>query len=570
MKDRGWPSVAGLDLLSHGEKRSDALKHVLNFRLARHSGAKSSLISGTFGMAPKILLQRTYPELRFSFSYATGAIEMEPDRLSRRSFLALTTMAAAGTTLKPAFGESQDLAYSTLKEASELVRRKTVSPVELTATCLKRIEAYNPALNTFITVTRDQAMETARAMESEQRRGKWRGPLHGIPIALKDNIDTAGVRTTAASELFKDRVPSEDAEVVRRLKNAGAVLLGKTNLHEFAYGGSSSVSYFGPVHNPWALERVPGGSSGGSAAATAAGLCFGSLGTDTAGSVRIPACYCGIVGFKPTYGRVSNRGVVPLSWTLDHVGPLCRTVEDAALMLGVIAGYDELDPSTANALVPDYSSAFQMQVSKPRLGVPRTPFFEGLDPEIAKAVDTAIELLRKLTVPVREITLPSTTIRIDEIYAKVRSVEGYAYHSQWIAESPEKYQAATRERIIRNSAEIKAPAYAQARRELDLLRREMKKVFATVDLLVTPTMPTPPVTIAQAADPSAVSIRNTSPFDVLGLPAISVPCGFTTSGLPIGLQIVGAPFAETTVLALSHAYERETEWHKRHPKISPA
>ena len=407
-------------------------------------------------------------------------------------------------------------------------------------------------------------------MEVEQRRGKWRGPLHGIPIALKDNIDTAGVRTTAASELFKDRVPSEDAEVVRRLKNAGAILLGKTNLHEFAYGGSSSVSYFGPVHNPWALDLVPGGSSGGSAAATAASLCFGSLGTDTAGSVRIPACYCGIVGFKPTYGRVSNRGVVPLSWTLDHVGPLCRTVEDAALILGVIAGYDELDPSTAETPVPDYRSAFKMQTSKLRLGIPRIPFFDGVDPEIAKAVDAGIEVLRKLTGTVGEITLPSVGTPIDEIYTQVRSVEAYTYHEQWIAESPEKYQPATRQRIIQNAADVKTAAYAQARRQLDLLRREIKKVFASVDLLITPTLPSPPVVIAEGANPTAVSIRNTSPFNVLGLPAISVPCGFTTSGLPIGFQFVGAPFAESTVLALAHAYERETEWHKRHPKVNPA
>src|SRR5712692_3420565 len=215
-------------------------------------------------------------------------------------------------------------------------------------------------------------------MEAEQQRGKWRGPLHGIPIALKDNIDTAGVRTTGASELFKDRVPSEDAEVVQRLKNAGAILLGKTNLHEFAYGGTSSITYFKPVHNPWALDRIPGGSSGGSAAATAADLCFGSLCTDTAGSVRIPASYCGIVGFKPTYGRVSNRGVVPLSFTLDHVGPLCKTVEDAALLLGVIAGFDELDPTTVDAPVPDYSRALKMPAAKLRLGVPRTPFFDNL------------------------------------------------------------------------------------------------------------------------------------------------------------------------------------------------
>lgn len=495
---------------------------------------------------------------------------MQPNYLSRRSFLAWSSAAAAAMALKSAFGESQDLASLTLKEASELLRHRTTSPVELTEACLKRIATYNPALNAFITVTEDQAIEAARAMQAEQRRGTWRGPLHGIPIALKDNIDTAGIRTTAASELFKDRVPSVDAEVVRRLKNAGAVLVGKTNLHEFAYGGSSSVSYFGPVHNPWALDRVPGGSSGGSAAATAAGLCFGSLGTDTAGSVRIPACYCGIVGFKPTYGRVSNRGVVPLSWTLDHVGPLCRTVEDAALMLGAIAGYDELDPSTAETPVPNYSSGFNMQVSKMRLGIPRTPFFDGLDPDIGKAVDAAIEVLRKLTATVREVTLPSVDISLDEIYARVRSVEAYTYHSQWIADSPEKYQPSTRQRIIQNAAKVKTEDYVQARRHIDLLRREVKKTFASADLLITPTLPTPPVLITEGANPTAVSIRNTLPFDVLALPAISVPCGFTATGLPIGLQIAGAPFAESTVLALAQGYERETEWHKRRPRVNPA
>jgi aspartyl-tRNA(Asn)/glutamyl-tRNA(Gln) amidotransferase subunit A len=495
---------------------------------------------------------------------------MQPDLHSRRSFLLAATTAAVGLSLKPAFGRSQDFARLTLKEASELLRTKRASPVDLTQACLKNIEAYNSALNAFITVTRDQAMEAARSMEKEQRRGKWRGPLHGIPIALKDNIDTEGIRTTAASELFKDRVPSADAEVVRRLKHAGAVLLGKTNLHEFAYGGTSSISYFGAVHNPWALDRIPGGSSGGSAAATAAGLCFGSLGTDTAGSLRIPVSYCGIVGFKPTYGRVSNRGVVPLSWTLDHVGPLCRSVEDTALMLDVIAGYDEQDPSSADVPVPNYSSAFKPRASKLRLGIPRTPYFDGLDPEIAKAMDTAIEVLRKLTATTGEITLPSEGIPLDEIYTKVRSIEAYTYHAQWIAESPEKYQAATRQAITKNAAEVTTPAYVQARRQLDMIRRESTRIFSSVDLLVTPTLPSPPVLITQAASPSAVSIRNTSPFDVLGLPTISVPCGFTNSGLPIGLQIVGAPFAELKVLALAHDYERETEWHKRHPTLNPA
>jgi aspartyl-tRNA(Asn)/glutamyl-tRNA(Gln) amidotransferase subunit A len=448
-----------------------------------------------------------------------------------------------------------------------MLRRRIASPVELTQACLKRIESYNPALNAFITVTAEQAITTARAMEAEQRRGHWRGPLHGIPIALKDNIDTAGIRTTAASELFKDRIPSTDAEVVRRLKNAGAILIGKTNLHEFAYGGSSSISYFGPVHNPWALNRVPGGSSGGSAAATAAALCFGALGTDTAGSLRIPASYCGVVGFKPTYGRVSKRGVVPLSWTLDHVGPLSRTVEDAAIMLDVIAGYDELDPSTLAVPVADYSSACKARLSRLRLGVPRIPFFEGLDSETAKATDTAIEALHKLTATVQEINLPESSIPVDEIYATVRSVEAYTYHRQWIVESPGKYQEATRQRIIQNAEKVKATDYVQARLQLDLLRRQVNKIFAVVDLLALPTVPSPPVLIADGDKPTAVSIRNTEPFDVLGLPAITVPCGFTASSLPIGLQIVGAPFMESTVLTLAHAYERETEWHKRHPTL---
>src|SRR5215469_2351400 len=422
-----------------------------------------------------------------SHSSRVDGHQMQPESLSRRSFLALTTMAAAHTALKPAFGESQELSYLTLKEASDLVRRKTVSPVELTADCLKRIETYNRTLNAFITVTANQAMKDAHAMEEEQVRGKWRGPLHGIPIAVKDAIDTAGVRTTAGSELFKDRVPSEDAEVVRKLKNAGAVLLGKTNMHEFALGGTSAVSYFGPVRNPWALDRIPGGSSGGSGAATAAGLCFGSLGTDTAGSVRIPASYCGIVGFRPTSGRVTSRGTVPDSWTLDQVGPLCRSVEDVALMLGAIAGYDESDPSSVDLPVPNYGLAFQTQVSKLRLGVPQVPFFEGLDPEIDKATAAAIKVLQKLTAEVRDLTSPIVAAPLMEIWVKVAGAESYTYHSHWLSESSEKYQAATRARLLapnntgvqgENSIEMKASTYLEARRQLDVLRREMRKVFS--------------------------------------------------------------------------------------------
>jgi len=489
----------------------------------------------------------------------------------RRTFLVAAVGAAAGLARQSAFAQSQDLAALTLKGASEQLRRRAVSAVELTQACLKRIETHNPTLNAFITVTAEQALATAREMDAERLRGRWRGPLHGIPIALKDNMDTAGIRTTAASELFRDRVPSEDAEVVRRLKAAGAILVGKTNLHEFAYGGSSTVSYFGPVRNPWALERIPGGSSGGSAAATAANLCFGSLGTDTAGSVRMPASYCGIVGFKPTYGRLSNRGVIPLSWTLDHVGALCKTVEDTALLLGVIAGFDALEPTSMDMRVPDYSRALGTPTARLRVGTPRTPFFDNLDPEIEKAVNAALDVLRRLTASVQEVQIPTIApIGASPIHRAILGPEAFAYHSEWLAASPEKYQSPTRERLVTFSSPVTQQDYVRARHQCDVLRREIVKVFAAVDLVVTPTVAGPPTTIeplTQHADLDAGRTRNAWPFAVYGLPAISVPCGFTTAGLPVGLQIIGAPFAESTVLALAHAYERATEWHKRHPAL---
>jgi aspartyl-tRNA(Asn)/glutamyl-tRNA(Gln) amidotransferase subunit A len=493
-------------------------------------------------------------------------------RVSRREFVAAGLGAAVWSAL-PAFGQSQDLASLTLKQASDLLRRRSVSPVDLTEACLERIDRLNPAINAFITITREQALATARQMEAEQKSGKWRGPLHGIPVALKDNIDTAGIRTTAASGVFKDRVPAEDAEVVVRLKRAGAILLGKLNLHEFALGGTSAVTYFGPVHNPWALDHVPGGSSGGSAAAIAADLCIATLGTDTGGSIRIPASYCGIVGFKPTYGRVSNRGVVPMAWTLDHVGPMCKTVEDAALMLGVIAGYDESDPTSAAAPIADYGRAIRASTSKLRLGVPRTPFFDNVDPEVARAVNAALEVLRRLTASVKDVLIPAAGNIAD-----VWNAEIYAYHTPWITKTPELYQEATRN-LIQRAGEGKAAAYAQARHQVDVARREIQRVFASVDLLITPTQRgTAPLIVprqpaanrggaAGTAPGGGGGIYNTAAFDIFGLPTISIPCGFSASGLPIGLQISGAHFAESTVIALAHAYEQATEWHARRPKL---
>lgn len=480
---------------------------------------------------------------------------------SRRTFLAAGAGAAALWAInKPAFGQTQDLASLTLKRASDLLRTKAVSPVELTQACLQRIEKYSPPLNAFITVTRDQALLAAREAETEIQRGRWRGPLHGMPIALKDNIDTAGVRTTGASQLFENRIPDTDAEVARRLKNAGAILLGKLNLHEFAYGGSSNVTYFGTMHNPWAPEHVTGGSSGGAGIAVASDFCYAALGTDTAGSVRMPASHCGIVGLKPTYGLVSTRGVLVLSWTLDHVGPMCKTVEDAALMMNVIAGFDEREPTSVDVPIPDYTRALKTSTSKLRLGIARRPFFDNLNPEVAKAIDAAMAVLRKITAGTEDVELPPAGNA-----ATLWGSEAYAYHKPWITQSPEKYQPSTRAQLQR-TANANGAEYAQARRDLDQVRRDIKKVFTKVDLLIAPTMKTPPALLSAPAGGGGGGNNNVA-FDMYGVPSISVPCGFTTSGLPIGLQISGPHFGEMNVLALAHAYEQATEWHKRKPNL---
>ncbi|MBI3667789.1 MAG: amidase [Acidobacteria bacterium] len=455
----------------------------------------------------------------------------------------------------------------TLQQASEQVRKGKISPVELTRACLERIERLNPQLNAFITVMADQARAQAGQLEAEGRAGKWRGPLHGIPIGLKDLIDTEGVKTTCASAVFANRVPAEDAEVVRRLKRAGAVLIGKQNMHEFAYGGTSVPSHYGAVHNPWNPDRIAGGSSGGPAAAVAAGLCFGALGSDTAGSIRQPAAYCGITGLKPTYGRVSTRGVVPLSWSLDHIGPLCRTATDAALLVEAIAGYDPLEPTSVDWPVERYSAMMHAKTATLRVGVARRFFFEQIDPEVEAAANAAIDVVRKMTAEVREVELPSTPV------LPIVAAEAYAFHAPYFTKSPDLYQPETRERV-KQGATVTTVAYVEARRELDRLRRAAGSLFSTVDVVITPTTPTPPITIEEArqrkapppgTDPLA---RNTRLFNVLGLPAISVPCGFTRSGLPIGLHIAGPRFAEGRVLAVAHDYQQATDWHTRRPAIA--
>ncbi len=494
-------------------------------------------------------------------------------RHDRRHFFKLSAGVYAAAALNARIHATQlqqpdDLTTLSLFEASELVRLRKVSPVELTRACLARVDRLNPTLNAFITVTADQALSEAKAAETEIASGRRRGPLHGIPIGLKDLFDTAGVRTTAASAVFANRVPPEDALVVGRLKDAGAVIVGKLNMHEFAYGDTSAQSHYGPVRNPWSREHVAGGSSGGSAAAVVAGLCYGALGSDTGGSIRQPAAYCGIVGLKPTYGLVSTRGVVPLSWSLDHVGPMCRTVRDAALLLQPIAGYDPLDVTTIDAVVPDYMQALRQQVATLRLGVPRAVFYEGLDPEIEHAVTDALQVLRGLTASTRDVELPPYKT------LPVVGAEAYAFHAPYFTKAPELYQPMTRQRLQLGST-VTAAAYIEGRRELDRLRRAVSAVFSSVDLLVTPTTAIHPILIQDAvnnppvppAGGVALSLRNTQPFDIYGLPSISIPCGFSRSGLPIGLSISGPHRGEPAVLALAQAYEQATTWHRRRPPL---
>jgi aspartyl-tRNA(Asn)/glutamyl-tRNA(Gln) amidotransferase subunit A len=450
-----------------------------------------------------------------------------------------------------------------ISELSQRLRRKEISPVEVTRACVERIELRNPALNAFITVMNESALGQARAAEADIGRGEWRGPLHGVPVALKDLIDTANVRTTSGSALHEDRVPERDAEVVRRLRQAGAVIVGKNNLHEFAYGGSSLVSYFGDVHNPWDVGRIAGGSSGGSAPAVVAGLACAAIGTDTAGSIREPAALCGCVGLKPTYGRVSSRGVIPLSTSLDHVGPLAATVADAAIVLQAIAGYDAADTTSSDVPVADYAGALREDAKQMRVGVARDYFFYDLDPEVAAAMEHALNGIATLVAEMKEVRLEVPTDRT------LQAAESYAYHAANVAVSPGLYQPETVRRI-RSGEKVTAAEYIERRRELEAARRSIGAVFASVDVLVTPTTPLPAPSIAELkATPDALRpaelklLRNTRPFNVWGLPAISVPCGFTQSGLPIGLQIAGPHWREDMVLRLAHAYEQATAWHKR-------
>ncbi|HEY2647438.1 MAG TPA: amidase [Candidatus Acidoferrales bacterium] len=473
----------------------------------------------------------------------------------------------------------ESLAFATIEELAALLAKRKVSPVELTDAFLRRIERQNPALNAFLTVTADEALASARLAEKQLlRRSGSRlsnSPLLGIPIALKDNLCTRGIRTTGGSKILHDFIPLDDSTVARKLARSGAVALGKTNLNEFAYGITGSNAHYGPVHNPWALDRISGGSSSGSAAAIAAGLCAGSVGTDTGGSIRVPSALCGTVGLKPTFGRVSVYGVVPLSPSLDHVGPMARSVADLAILLGVIAGRDALDPSSSSKSVEDFRGALRKPIRKFRLGRPRELYWERLDPEVRRAAEDAVRDLEKLGAVVSEVSLPSlkesltaaTDISAAEIF-HVHNAVGY------FPSRASEYGESVRQRIAAGES-VPAHRYLAGFDVRKRLLTEFDAAFQTVDAIVAPTLPVaaPPIGAEfMQIDGEEFGVRpaivgHSRPANFTGLPAISVPCGFTREGLPIGLQLIGRAFDETTLLRIAHSYERANDWSARHPRL---
>jgi aspartyl-tRNA(Asn)/glutamyl-tRNA(Gln) amidotransferase subunit A len=449
-----------------------------------------------------------------------------------------------------------------LAELSGALRERRASPVEVTRLLLERVDSLNEELNAYVTVLSEEALAAAARAEREISTGDLRGPLHGVPVALKDIIFTRGVRTTMGSEFFRDYVPDYDAAVVERLRQAGAIIVGKPNTHEFAYGPTGDRSYFGPVKNPYDTDRISGGSSSGSGAAVAACMSFAALGTDTGGSVRIPASCCGVVGMKPTFGRVSKYGVFPLSWTLDHVGPLTRTVEDNALVLGAISGYDARDPYSASRDAEDFAARLGEGVRGSVIGVPSSFYFERVEAEVEEKVRQGIEALRDLGAVVREVEIP----HLEEALAAQRitlAVEAFAVHEERLRTRPKGFDEEVRERLL-TGEDVKAYEYARAQQTKLLAGAEFERALEEVDALLSPTLPILPTAIGEREvevggrreHVRAALTRFMGPTNLNGLPSLSVPCGLSTSGLPVGLQIMGRPFDEANLYRFGRALER--------------
>jgi aspartyl-tRNA(Asn)/glutamyl-tRNA(Gln) amidotransferase subunit A len=469
-----------------------------------------------------------------------------------------------------------DLVYLSLREAANLVGAKQASPLELTDACIARAEALDDELHAYLTPTFETARQEARAATEAIAAGRSLGPLHGIPFAIKDLYETAGVRTTAGSRLQQEYFPAEDAEAVARLRRAGAVMLGKLNLHEWAMGGTN-VNYFFPTpKNPWDQTKVTGGSSGGSGLALAAGYCYGSLGSDTRGSIRMPASLCGITGLKPTWGRVSLRGVIPLVWSLDHAGPMARDAADCALILNAIAGFDERDPTSADVPVPDYAASLEpagaggRSLANVRIGVPRNFFFDPqfVQADVLDAVNATVTVFESLGAEVREIDFPDPDYHQDN---QAFTAETGAYHEERFLSRPEEFSELPRQRVASGMA-VTGMDYARARWRQQEFKHAVGLLMRDLDLVLTPTSPVVALDISEVepAGPGRILARHTAPFNTLGVPTISLPCGFSASGLPIGLQLSGRWWEEALVLRAAYAYQQVTDWHRRRPPLGPS
>lgn len=465
------------------------------------------------------------------------------------------------------------LSSLSISELAPLLEHKKISPLEVVDDVLERIQVSNPQLNAYVYVRPEMVRNQARQAESEIRRGRYRGPLHGVPISLKDNLFTSGVPTRAGSKILGDFIPNEDATVTKRLLRAGAILTGKTNLSEFAYGAETNNPHFGRTLNPWDTQRISGGSSGGSAAAVAALMCAASIGTDTGGSIRIPSALCGIVGLKPTYGRVSCHGVVPLSSTLDHVGTMARTVLDTAIVLSAIAGYDRHDQFSARKQVPDYLAETKQKRKRLRLGVPHEYFFNDLHPEISDAIKLAFDTFEKVGAILEEVSLPHITEAMQRSDALLHA-EATSYHQSagYFPTRAADYAPDVRERL-EAGARVLATDYLSALRVRDEARRDFERALENVDAILAPTVPIPaPQLMDETVEVNShretvrtALVRLNRPANLAGLPAITLPCGLTRGRLPIGLQIIGRQFEESAILRIAYTYERATEWHLLHP-----
>ena len=453
--------------------------------------------------------------------------------------------------------DTLEICYMSAGDLSKLVKNKEVSPVEIIDAHLARIEATEPVLNSFITLLAEESRTAARQAEKDIQAGRYKGPLHGIPVGLKDLYNTGGVRTTSGSKIFDTFIPEEDCTVAAKFQQAGAILLGKLNMHQFAYGPTGENPDYGHMHNPWNPEMVTGGSSGGSGSAAAAGQCTITTGSDTGGSIRIPAALCGIVGLKPTYGLVSRWGLTALSWSLDHPGPMVRTIEDAAITMNI----------------PDYTTALTGDVRGLRIGMPKEYFEAPLDPQVRKAVLDAVSMLESMGAEVKEVSFPMFN-QSQAISSTVLMAEATAYHRDLLEKDGNQLYEPVRQRLEAGLF-ISAADYIRAQQARALLDQEGRRLLDDVDLLAGPTEPvTAPKLLAprvlageQEIGVVGALTQYTRPYNINGFPAISIPCGFSDTGLPIGLQLAGKPFDELTVLRAAHAYEQATDWHTRRPPL---